>query len=258
MKKTLSLIALLGLYTSAIAQSLQTFTIRGVSFKMVYVQGGMFSMGATKEQGSDTYEDEKPAHQVTVSSFSIGQTEVTQELWWVVMGTNPSDFKGAKRPVENVSWNDCQMFIRKLNQLTGKNFRLPTEAEWEYAARGGNKCQNYKYSGNNNINYVAWYDGVFDESEYYDCTHTTVGKKYPNELGLFDMSGNVYEWCQDFYESSYYSHSPLTNPKGPNFGYDHVYRGGGWCSISRECRVAYRNRSNAAFRINYLGLRLAL
>ena len=136
----------------------ETYTVNGVSFKMVGVEGGTFTMGATAEQGSDAYSNEKPAHEVTLSSFSIGETEVTQALWQAVMGSNPSYFTGdLNRPVERVSWNDCQTFITKLNEMTGKTFRLPTEAEWEYAARGGNLSQGYKYAGSNDVNEVAWY-----------------------------------------------------------------------------------------------------
>ena len=157
---------------SGSTQGKQTFTVNGVSFTMVRVEGGTFTMGATSEQGSDAESDEEPAHQVTLSTYSIGETEVTQELWEAVMGNNPSRFKGAKCPVENVSWNDCQDFIRKLNAETGKSFRLPTEAEWEYAARGGNKSRGYKYAGSNNLRDVAWYD---------DYTTYNVATKQSNE-----------------------------------------------------------------------------
>ena len=150
-------------------------------------------MGATSEQGEDADSDEKPAHQVTLSDYYIGETEVTQALWKAVMGTNPSNFKGDSNPVEKVSWNDCQEFIRKLNSLTGRTFRLPTEAEWECAARGGNQSKGYKYSGSNKIKDVAWYDG-----NSKDKTHA-VKTKPSNELGLYDMSGNVNEWCWDLY-----------------------------------------------------------
>ena len=217
---------------------------------MVYVEGGTFTMGATAEQGSDAFDDEKPAHSVTLSSFHIGKTEVTQELWEAVMGNNPSDHKGAKRPVENVNWNDCQRFIRKLNQKTGKNFRLPTEAEWEYAARGGNRSRDYKYSGSNNIDDVAWYD----ENSGGD-THE-VATKRANELGLYDMSGNVWEWSSDWYGD--YSSSAQTNPTGPGSGSDHVLRGGGWSDDARRCRVSYRRSLSPGHHGNLLGLRLAL
>ena len=228
----------------------QTFTVKGVSFKMVGVEGGTFTMGATSEQGSDAYDDEKPAHRVTVSSFSIGQTEVTQELWEAVMGSNPSYFKGAKLPVEYVSWNDCQTFITKLNQLTGKKFRLPTEAEWEYAARGGKNSKGYKYAGSNTIDDVAWYT-----KNSGDKTHEVATKK-PNELGLYDMSGNVLEWCQDWYGS--YSSNALTNPTGSSSGSRRVFRGGSWGSIAWGCRVSYRYFSIPDNRGHVIGLRLAL
>ena len=217
---------------------------------MVYVEGGTFMMGATSEQGSDAYDREKPAHQMTLSSFSIGKYEVTQEEWEAVMGSNPSYFKGKKLPVEKVSWDDCQKFIRKLNQLTGKQFRLPTEAEWEYASRGGSMSRGYKYAGGNNLGSVAWYD---DNSG--NKTHE-VGKKQPNELGLYDMSGNVWEWCQDWYGD--YSSSSQTNPTGSSSGSYCVYRGGSWSDLARFCRVSYRDGDAPGFHIYDLGLRLAL
>ena len=240
------------------------YTVNGVTFKMVTVEGGSFTMGATAEQGSDAYSDESPTHQVTLSSFSIGQTEVTQELWQAVMGSNPSHFNGGsygtnlQRPVEKVNWGDCQEFIMKLNQMTGKNFRLPTEAEWEYAARGGNRSQGYKYSGSNNIDDVAWYwDNIPSQSEGTAGYGTqTVATKQPNELGIYDMSGNMLEWCQDWYGN--YSADAQTNPTGPASGSYCVRRGGSWYSIARNCRVSNRNYGNPV-NCNYaLGMRLAL
>ncbi len=219
---------------------------------MVRVEGGTFTMGATSEQGSDAQSDEKPAHQVTLSSFSIGKYEVTQEEWEAVMGSNPSNFKGAKRPVEKVDWHDCQDFIRKLNALTGKHFRLPTEAEWEYAARGGNRSQGYKYAGGNTIGSVAWYKDNSGKE-----THS-VGQKQSNELGLYDMAGNVWEWCQDWYNSSYYVKSPLTNPVNNTSASRRVLRGGGWSLSARYCRVSLRASGTPVYCDDDLGLRLAL
>ena len=242
--------------------SKRTFTVNGVSFTMVYVKGGTFTMGATGEQGDeDPYDDEKPAHRVTLSDYHIGQTEVTQELWQAVMGSNPSDFRGSKRPVECVSWDDCQRFINKLNSLTGERFRLPTEAEWEYAARGGQKSGGYKYSGSYILGNVAWYDdnacdGVGEDSPDYG-THD-VATKSPNELGIYDMSGNVWEWCQDWYDGEYYSRSPQMNPQGPSSGSHRVFRGGSWSLPARGCRVAFRGSNTPDIRFIYLGLRLAL
>ena len=219
---------------------------------MVYVSGGTFTMGATSEQGSDAYYWEQPAHSVTLSGYYIGKYEVTQALWKAVMGSNPSSFKGDNLPVENVSWNDVQKFLRKLNAMTGKRYRLPTEAEWEFAARGGNSSRGYKYSGSNSIGNVAWYDGNSS-----DRTHA-VGTKSPNELGIYDMSGNVYEWCQDWYSSSYYGSSPRTNPKGPNSGSNRVRRGGSWGHDAGRCRVLSRSGYSPVHRDNSLGFRLAL
>ena len=230
---------------------IETFTVHGVAFKMVRVVGGTFQMGATSEQGSDADSDETPVHSVTLSDYYIGQTEVTQELWEAVMGSNPSYFKGDnQRPVENVSWNDCQEFIEKLNRLTGKNFRLPTEAEWEYAARGGNKSRGYKYSGSNNPDAVAWYD---DNSG--SKTHP-VATKQSNELGLYDMSGNVYEWCQDWYGG--YKSNSQTNPTGASKCSHCVLRGGSWNYLAWSVRVSYRYNYTPDYRCYNNGLRLAL
>ena len=228
----------------------QTFTVNGVSFTMVGVEGGGFIMGATSEQGSDADSDEKPTYSVTLSNFSIGETEVTQELWQAVMGSNPSHFKDKQNPVEQVSWEDCQEFVKKLNQLTGKQFRLPTEAEWEYAARGGNKSKGYKYAGGNTLRDVAWY---IDNSS--SKTHP-VKTKQANELGLYDMSGNVWEWCQDWYSS--YGSSHQTDPTGPASGSNRVDRGGGWRSNARGCRVSNRDDDSPTLHNDLLGLRLVL
>lgn len=227
----------------------QTFTVNGVSFEMKKVEGGTFTMGATSEQ-SDPYSDEKPTHRVTLSSFLIGKYEVTQELWKAVMGNNPSYFKGDNLPVEKVSWDDCQKFISRLNSLTGKRFRLPTEAEWEYAARGGNKSRHYKYSGSDNLDAVAWYDGNSNEK-----THP-VGIRFSNELGLYDMSGNVWEWCQDRYGD--YSSSPQTNPTGPSSGSCRVFRGGSWFGNAGRCRMSIRGDDYPGYRCYDLGFRLVL
>ena len=230
---------------------IETFTVNGVVFKMVKVEGGTFQMGGASEQGSDAYDREYPIHSVTLSDYYIGQTQVTQELWEAVMGSNPSYFKGNNQcPVENVSWNDSQEFIEKLNRLTGKNFRLPTEAEWEYAARGGNKSKGYKYSGSNVADAVAWYDKNSGSK-----THP-VAQKQANELGLYDMSGNVWEWCQDWYDD-YTSHSQ-SNPKEANIGSNRVLRGGSWYSFARIVRVSFRIHYSPDCRFNDYGLRLAL
>ena len=230
---------------------IETFMVNGVSFEMVKVAGGTFQMGATSEQGKDAEDDELPVHSVTLSDYYIGQTQVTQELWQAVMGSNPSYFKGDnQRPVENVSWNDCQEFIEKLNRLTGKNFRLPTEAEWEYAARGGSKSRGYKYSGSNNPDAVAWCD---DNSG--DKTHP-VATKQANELGLYDMNGNVWEWCYDRYGD--YSSNSQTNPTGASECSDRVLRGGGTSNIAGHVRVSYRNWTASDSRDSIFGFRLAL
>ena len=226
------------------------YTVNGVRFKMIAVAGGTFTMGATSEQ-QNPEADEKTTHTVTLSDYYIGETEVTQELWAAVMGDNPSELTGnMQRPVEYVNWYDCQTFIQKLNELTGANFRLPTEAEWEYAARGGRNSRGYQYSGSNNLGDVAW---------YYDNSSNTmhpVKTKSPNELGIYDMSGNVYEWCQDWYGD--YSSSSQTNPTGPSTGSHRVLRGGSWDSSACYCRTAYRYEDLPGSGGYYIGLRLAL
>ena len=227
------------------------FFVNGVEFNMVKVDGGTFQMGATSEQGSDAYSNELPVHQVTLSDYYIGKMEVTQELWQTVMGSNPSYYSvSSQLPVDRVSWDDCQTFISNLNQLTGKQFRLPTEAEWEFAARGGNASKGYKYSGGNDIGQVAWY------SRNSGSTTHEVGMKTPNELGIYDMSGNVMEWCQDWYGD--YNSSAQTNPTGPYSGSSCVIRGGGLNHNDRSCRVSFRDINSPSSTFYYMGLRLAL
>lgn len=243
-----------------------TFKANGVSFKMVMVKGGTFTMGATKEQGKDVWRDETPAHQVTLSSYYIGQTEVTQELWQAVMGDNPAEFKNAKRPVESVKKKNIDEFIKKLNQLTGRKFRLPTEAEWEFAARGGTLSKGYKYAGSDDLSAVAWYGGNSSGQ-----TTRTVASKRANELGIFDMSGNVYELCQDWYQAykANPQNNPLINPPLDEDGdidedadiMDNVFyvgRGGSVTNNPEQCRVAYRRPISDSESYEYVGFRLAL
>ncbi len=226
------------------------FTVNGVTFKMIRVEGGTFQMGATSEQGRDARNEEKPIHTVTLSDFMIGETEVTQELWEAVMDDNPSCFKETKNPVERVSWKLCKEFIKKLNILTDQKFRLPTEAEWEFAARGGNKSQHFKYSGSNEIDKVAWYEGNSGNKPH------PVGSKKANELGLYDMSGNVWEWCEDWY--GVYTYASQTNPKGSVQGSNRVGRGGSWSNSASGCRVSLRVGRSPGSRSETLGFRLAL
>ncbi len=217
---------------------------------MVKVEGSTFTMGATPEQGNDAYEYERPAHQVTLSDYYIGRYEVTQKEWQAVMGDNPSKFYGDNLPVDYVSWNDCQDFINKLNQLTGLKFRLPTEAEWEFAARGGKQSKGYKYSGSDNAKNIAWYEKNSGSKPHQ------VGTKEPNELGIYDMSGNVGEWCGDWYGR--YSSSAQTNPTGPSSGSGRVLRGGGWSRDAGYCRVSDRSLINPSIRGNFSGFRVVL
>ena len=227
------------------------FTINGVEFTMVLVEGGTFKMGCTPEQWPGVFRNEGPVHEVTLSDYYIAQTEVTQELWQAVMGSNPSKFVGdPQRPVETVSMWDCAQFVDKLSELTGRSFRLPTEAEWEYAARGGNKSRSYRLSGGNIANDVAWLE------ENSDGTTHAVACKRANELGIYDMSGNVNEWCQDWFSG--YSEAPVTNPTGPESGYMNVYRGGCWAFPDNKCRNAYRGEAEPDSANMCLGLRVAM
>jgi sulfatase modifying factor 1 len=215
---------------------------------LVLVQGGTFNMGS---DNAESHEDEKPVHAVTVSSFYISKYLVTQAQWQAVMGNNPSYNKCDNCPVENISWEDAQAYCEKQSKVTGKDWRLPTEAEWEYAARGGNKSHGYIYSGSNNINEVAW---NWDE---HGKSHP-VGQKQPNELGLYDMSGNVWEYCSDWYNKDYYRNSPSQDPQAGTLGRANAYRvvrGGSWNDIPGQCRVARRRDSGPGYSIGNIGFR---
>ena len=239
-------------------ESNSLFTVGGVSFTMVYVKEGTFTMGC--DGGGNCGRDESPSHKVTLSSYHIGETEVTQALWRAVMGSEPTERggwesklgKGDDYPVYRVSYDDVMTFIAKLNQKTGRVFRLPTEAEWEYAARGGNESQGYACSGTGlgNLSEYAWY-----VNNSFGKLHPVKTKK-PNELGLYDMSGNVSEWCSDRY--TYYVEEAQTNPSGPKRGSSHVDRGGSWNSKGKDCRVTSRDRCEASLCSGVLGFRLAL
>lgn len=220
----------------------EVITVNGVSFSMIKVDGGTFMMG------NEAYKNEKPVHQVTLSSYLIGETEVTQNLWQVVMGENPSKFKGNNMPVERVSWEDCQLFIKELNRITGMKFRLPTEAEWEFAARGGTKSRGYKYSGSDNLNDVAW------NNMNSSMVHSVKTKK-ANELGLYDMSGNVLEWCYDLF--SKYRGTPQKDPSNNGKGDKRVARGDSVFTLANYCRVTCRYPLTQSFKDFSLGFRLA-
>lgn len=224
----------------------------GVNIEMVKVEAGPFLMGGTVEMG-EAESDETPIHSVSFThNFYIGKYEVTQALWQAVMGgINPSRFKGDNLPVETVSWNDCQEFINKLNSMTNRKFRLPTEAEWEYAARGGIKSKGCRFSGSNNLVDIAW---CYINAEEH--THP-VGTKMPNELGIYDMSGNVYEWCQDWY-GEYRDYAAQVDPIGALEGEFRVTRGGCFWGIDKHYRASYRAKERPTSRNYLLGLRLAL
>ena len=213
---------------------------------MIQVEGGLFVMG--NREGQD---DERPMHEVVLKGFFISKFEVTQEQWRLVMGKNPSEFKAClKCPVENVSWNDIQAFIKKLNAKTGKSYRLPTEAEWEYAAKGGSNNNVYKYAGSNEINLVAWY---YENAK--NKTHPA-GSREPNALGVYDMTGNVWEWCSDWYDKNYYQQSKKNNPQGPMNGDYRVLRGGSWNSEGSNCRLTDRSFFGQNSRMNDIGFRV--
>ena len=223
-------------------------TVKGLNMKMVYVEGGTFQMGATSEHGDVASSNERPIHSVTLDSYYIGECEVTQAQWRAIMGNNPSSFTGDNNPVECVSWHDAQSFCEKLSELTGRTYRLPTEAQWEYAARGGNKSLGYKYSGSNNLKSVAWW---YDNSNRQT---RAVKQKQPNELGLYDMSGNVWEWCHDSYGD--YTSSSQYNPQGPSSGRNRVLRGGGWYSYAPYCRVSGRGNRTPSYSDDDYGFRV--
>ena len=250
------------------------YTVNGVTFKMVEVEGGTFMMGVDQQVGY-AY----PAHEVTLSTYSIGQTEVTQELWVAVMGSNPSYFNeygnadlhsnhaswdagiNLQRPVDYVNYGDCLEFCAKLNEMTGLNFRIPTEAEWEFAARGGNLTHGYEYAGSENVNDVAWWkETIPSPTLWTDGWGTqTVATKAPNELGIYDMSGNVEEWCYDWFAAYSSTAEPLTNPTGPATGTQRAKRGGTCTNqYAYSLIVYYRQPQNPDARGNTRGLRLAL
>ncbi len=229
----------------------------GLKIEMVYVQGGSFYMGCGIDQGRTCEDDEEPPHHVTLGDFFIARYEVTQKQWFLMMENNPSNFAGCDScPVENVSWNDVQLFLEKLNSMTGKKYCLPSEAQWEYAARGGNRSRGFRYSGSDNINEVAWYlEGKGNKNLKTSKTHI-IGKKNPNELGLYDMSGNVWEWCGDGYAK--YTNIRQIDPKGSVLSAYKIFRGGSWNNSANHCRVFYRHYLIPDSRYYNLGLRLAL
>lgn len=244
----------------------RTFTVNGESFEMNFVEGGTFTMGGTNEQGDDCENNEKPAHEETLSSFYIGRYEVTQKLWEAVLGSNLNSSYNSNCkdcPVEQVSWKDAQVFITKLSLLTGKTFRLPTEIEWEYAARGGNRSKGYKYSGSNNIDEVAWYIENYQNSKSgkMGTTHPA-GMKKPNELGLYDLSGNVWEWCEDWYTKEYHHNGKAVHPEWPFKGtprfFRRIIRGGSWGGSAKGCRVSYIDYDIENYQDEYGGFRLVL
>lgn len=267
---TFTLALLCALPISARKHQRLHFDVYGVKFDMVFVDGGTFTMGATAEQ-SGYSDDEHPLQEVRLSDYYIGETEVTQELWTAVMGYNPSYFQlGGNFPVERVSWSNIQTFLSRLNRLCNGNFCLPTEAQWEYAARGGRNSRGCRYAGSDEVDNVAWFgageppsEGFFSDTifvgSYLDSerAHTyPVAQKQPNELGLYDMSGNVAEWTSTYYAP--YTGRKVKNPKGPTEGDARVFRGGCWCLGDFNCRVSCRQRALSGFNYVNLGFRLVL
>ncbi len=242
-----------------VAERYKTFNVNGCTFNLVYVDGGTFTMGATEEQGDEADSDETPLFQVTLSDYMIGETEVTQQLWTAVMGVGPIPYDGDLHPMKNISHDDCIIFINKLNKITGMHFYLPTEAQWEFAARGGNKSKHYRFAGSDDIEDVGWYStNSWDKGKGDpDFGNHAVGSKQPNELGLYDMSGNVWEWCADYYGK--YSSASKTNPLGPEnpTASFRVNRGGSWDYIATSSRTSNRRNRTPDFRNFNLGMRLA-
>ncbi|HLP50046.1 MAG TPA: formylglycine-generating enzyme family protein [Chitinophagales bacterium] len=238
--------------TNSTLSTSQSEILEAIENRMIRVEGGEFTMGCPAETDSTCYYWEKPAHKVKLSTFYMAKYAVTQKEWQAIVGDKPWFSKDcAECPVENVSWYDAQIFISKLNQLTGKFYRLPTEAEWEYAARGGNKSKNYKFAGGNNLNLVGWYEGNSNKVSH------PVGAKLPNELGLYDMSGNVWQWCSDWFDDKYYSTSPAENPQGPGRDSYRACRGGSWWSEEKDCRLSNRDRYPPDARDDDVGFRIA-
>jgi formylglycine-generating enzyme required for sulfatase activity len=250
--------ACLGQVTQAIPQltqkqndSLMAVSILNLDSNFVFVQGGAFEMGLPDASDVEGGDIEKPQHKVTVKSFYILRSHVMQALWFSIMDTNPSFHKDCYAcPVENISWNDAIKFINKLNKIKKAHYRLPTEAEFEYAAGGGNKGHYLKYSGSNNINDVGWFEDNSGRMSH------PAGQKKPNELGLVDMSGNMWEWCSDWYGKYYYKDSPSDNPQGPADGTQKVLRGGTWISLDEGCMVISRGALGPAFKNRFTGFRL--
>jgi len=231
--------------------SLMAVSVLSLDSNFIFVQGGTFEMGLPDTSDVEGGDIEKPQHKVTVKGFYILKTQVTQALWYSVMDTNPSVHKDCYTcPVENISWFDAQRFIAKLNKLKKGHYRLPAEAEFEYAARGGNKSRGFQYSGSNEITDVGWF---VDNSGGH--SHT-VGEKKPNELGLVDMSGNIWEWCSDWYDATYYKVSPADNPQGPAKGEKKVLRGGTWGSLDEGCLVISRGALQPFFKDRFIGFRI--
>lgn len=237
--------------TTVSAASGNAFTDSATGMAFIWVEGGCFRMGSP-EMEAGKFDDEVPHHEVCVDGFYIGKYEVTQQEWSKVMEENPSTFRGKTLPVENVTYRDSMNFVAKLNQKSGKNFDLPTEAEWEFASIGGRASKGFTYSGSNNLDEVGWYEGNSDRT-----THV-VGQKKANELGIHDMNGNVMEWCKDWYYNRYYASSPKDNPKGPSSGKEKVLRGGSWRMPLNRSRVENREFAIVLGYLDDIGLRLVL
>ncbi len=233
----------------------QQWAVDRILANMVRIEGGQLMIGVANATTEGASQDNVPAHEVSLSPYYLGKYEVTEEEWQLIVGNNPSDKSNGIMvsntcPVDNVSWDECQQFVEKLAQLTGKPFRLPSEAEWEFAARGG-VASDFLFAGMADIERCGWYVGNSSRVKH------PVGQKEPNQLGLYDMTGNVREWCQDYYGPDYYAHSPSLNPQGPNEGSRRIIRGGSFNNQDEACVVTYRAYSSPDNKNKFTGLRLA-
>lgn len=239
---------------------IRTFDINGLKLDLAKIEGGIYSIGFHPETSASDVSiiNDAGLHDVKLSSFYISTTEITQEMWKAIMNSNPSETKGMRLPVTNVTWDECKIFLERLNKRTGVYFRLPTEAEWECAARGGHLSRGFHFPGSNELDSVAWYRGNTNTKHGGKLKPHKVALKKPNELGLYDMAGNVREWCYDWYASTFYDQEGQTNPHGPNLSDFRVIRGGGYRSDSTGCLMHRRDYEFPEISHDDIGFRLAL
>jgi formylglycine-generating enzyme required for sulfatase activity len=241
------------IYVDKSAKKMQSASKTSIELEMVFIEGGTFSMGSNESS------EEKPIHSVALSSFKMGKYEVTVAQYKAYCKDSGTQMPKAPswgwkdtHPMVNINFDDANAYCNWMSEKTGKDYRLPTEAEWEFAARGGNNSNNYTYSGSNDLEQVGW------STDNSGGSTQACGRKSPNELGLYDMSGNVSEWCKDWYDPSYYSNSPSSNPRGPSYGFERVLRGCSWYYLYSNCRVAYRYNYPPSYRFDHCGFRVVL